>query len=283
MSKSNLRCFLAEAFGTGLIVFLGLGAVHAAVLTGSQQGIWQVAIVWAIGIAVAIYCTANVSGAHLNPAITIALALWRGFAWSKVPQYIIGQVLGAMLAASFLFLIFLPYLTAHEKKLNVVRGQPGSELTAMCYGEYFPSPGSLATGRAYSESAHRELNNFVTPIQAFFSEVIATMILTIVVFAMGDSNNKSAPLANLGPVMIGLTVASLISIFGPLTQACFNPARDFGPRLFSYFAGWGEIAWAVQGSYSWLTVYILAPIVGAILGGGFYRSILELPQAKPAS
>jgi glycerol uptake facilitator protein len=283
LSNSSLRSFLAEAFGTGLIAFLGLGAVHASVLTGAQQGIWQVAIVWALGIAAAIYCTANVSGAHLNPAITIALALWRGFAWSKVPQYIFGQVCGAMLAALFLFLIFSPHLSAHEKKFHVVRGKPGSELTAMCYGEYFPSPGSLATDMAYSEAAHRELNNLVSPIQAFFSEVIATMILAIVVFAVGDPNNKSAPMANLGPVIVGLTVACLISIFGPLTQACFNPARDFGPRLFSYFAGWGEIAWAVQGSYSWLTVYILAPIVGGILGGGFYRSVLELPPSGTPS
>jgi glycerol uptake facilitator protein len=274
---------MAEAFGTGLLVFIGLGAVHAAVLTGAQQGVWQVAIVWALGIAAAIYCTAHVSGAHLNPAITISLALWRGFAWSKVPQYILGQVLGAMLAASLLFLIFAPYLAARETKLGVVRGKPGSELTAMCYGEYFPNPGSLPSDKRYSEAAHRDLNNLVSPVQAFFCETIATMILAIVVFAVSDPNNKSAPLANLGPVMVGLTVACLISIFGPLTQACFNPARDFGPRLFSYFAGWGEIAWAVQGSLSWLTVYILAPVVGAILGGGFYRSVLQLPPPHTTS
>jgi glycerol uptake facilitator protein len=274
---------LAEAFGTGMLVFIGLGAVHTAVLTGAQQGIWQVAIVWALGIAAAIYCTANVSGAHLNPAITISLALWRGFAWSKVPQYILGQVLGAMFAALLLFLIFAPYLAAREKKLGVVRGQPGSELTAMCYGEYFPSPGSLPSDSPYSKAAHRDLNDLVSPVQAFFCETVATMILAIVVFAVSDPNNKSAPLANLGPVMIGLTVACLISVFGPLTQACFNPARDFGPRLFTYFAGWGEIAWAVQGTLSWLTVYILAPVVGAILGGGFYRTVLQLPSSSTTS
>ena len=260
----------AEAFGTGLLVFIGLGAVHAAVLTGAQQGVWQVAIVWALGIAAAIYCTANVSGAHLNPAITISLALWRGFAWSKVPQYILGQVLGAMLAASFLFLIFAPYLAARENKLGVVRGKPGSELTAMCYGEYFPNPGSLPSDKPYSVTAHRDLNNLVSPVQAFFCETIATMILAIVVFAVSDPNNKSAPLANLGPVMIGMTVACLISIFGPLTQACFNPARDVGPRVFACFAGWGTIALPGFSDLGWLTVYIIAPIVGAVLGGGLY-------------
>src|SRR5436853_4048999 len=90
----------AEVLGTFLLVFFGCGAVHSAVLMGALTGLWQVAIVWGVAIMVAIYVVGNISGAHINPAITIALALWKRFPWREVPLYLAGQVIGAMLAAA---------------------------------------------------------------------------------------------------------------------------------------------------------------------------------------
>lgn len=268
------RC-IAEAIGTFILVFFGTGVVHAAVLTGAQVGLWQIAVVWAIAIALAIYLVGGISGAHINPAITIALAAWKRFEWRLVPAYIASQLIGAIVAAAVLFALFQGPLAARESAKHVVRGQDGSQVTAMCYGEYFPSPGALAGGsEPWSAEAQGKLDDLIGPAGAFAAEAIGTMLLAFAVFALTDRRNPAAPGAHLGPLFIGLTVAILISVIAPLTQACFNPARDFGPRLFAYFAGWGRIAIPGPRGMGFLTVYILAPIVGAVLGGGLYARTL---------
>jgi glycerol uptake facilitator protein len=271
---------LAEFAGTYLLVLLGCGAVHAAILTGAQSGLWQVAIVWGVAIMLAVYTVGAISGAHINPAITLAFAVWGGFSWRSVFPYVIAQVVGAFVAAATLFVLFSPYLKAREQEKQVVRGAPGSEITAMCYGEYFPSPGPLSNspGR-YSVDTHERLNSFVSEPTAFMSEFLGTMILALVVFAVTDLHNPAAPPAGLAAVFIGLTVAALISVIAPLTQACFNPARDFGPRLFAFLAGWGPIALPGPRGTGFLTVYIVAPILGAIMGGGLYARILKFAPA----
>src|SRR3954469_10356820 len=96
---------VGEFVGTFLLVFFGCGSVAAAVLTGAQVGIFQVAIVWGLGIATAIYLTGSVSGAHLNPAVTIALATWSGLPWSRVPRYVLAQFAGAFAASAVLFAV----------------------------------------------------------------------------------------------------------------------------------------------------------------------------------
>ena len=266
-----MSCCFAEAIGTFLLVFIGCGAVHSAVLTGSQSGLWQVAIVWGLGVTLAIYCTSHISGAHLNPAMTFAFAFWGMFPIRKVLPYLISQVLGAMVAALFLFFLYQPYILQRELDRGIIRGEPGSELTAMCYGEYFPNPGSLSNAEGFYDPVKRPLFDSKVPyINAFLAEVLGTMILACVIFGLTDSSNIQAPGSNLAPLFIGLTVAVLISVIAPLTQACFNPARDFGPRIVSFFLGWGYIA--IPGPRGgFFTVYIVAPSFGAILGGGVYR------------
>lgn len=266
-----LSCLFAEALGTFLIVFIGCGVVHSAVLTGAQSGLWQVAVVWGIAVALAIYCVSHVSGAHLNPAITISFAIWGIFPAKKILPYISAQIIGAIIAAFSLFIIYQPYIVQRERDLGVERGLPGSDLTAMCYGEYFPNPGPLSTASGIYDFSKREFFDAKVPVlNAFLAELIGTMILACVIFAMTDSENHNSPQANLAPLFIGLTVAVLISVIAPLTQACFNPARDFGPRIASWFLGWGNIA--IPGPRGgFFSIYILAPTIGAILGGGVYK------------
>ncbi len=279
------RC-LAEFVGTFFLVFFGCGSVHTAVLVGAQTGLWQVAIVWGVAIMVAIYVVGAISGAHINPAITLPFYLWRGFPAGLVVPYIISQLAGAMLAAASLFVLFTSYLEAREKALQITRGEPGSEMTAMCYGEYYPNPGGLEAAwreanKAGADSAKRaEVRRdhlaMVSERAAFFAEFLGTLILALVVFAVTDERNLGGP-GKLAPVFIGLTIAILISVIAPLTQACFNPARDFGPRLFAYGAGWGEAAIPGPNGRGFVTVYILAPILGGLTGGGFYQRVLR-PQ-----
>lgn len=272
---SLLSCFAAEVVGTFLLIFFGLGAVHVAVLTGDLSGLWQVGIVWGASIMFAIYAIGGISGAHINPAITIGLAVWGLFPWGRVLPYIAAQLIGAFLAAAVLFVFFSGFLQEKEVAKGVTRGQPGSIVTAMCYGEYFPNPGPMAGGTAtYDEAEHQRFNGRLSEWAACLAEVLGTAILGLMVVAVTEDRNPLGP-QRLAPVFIGLTVTSLICVIAPLTQACFNPARDFAPRLFAYFAGWGSVALPGPRPTGFLTVYILSPIVGAIVGIGFYRLVFR--------
>jgi len=261
---------VSECIGTFILVFFGVGVVHAAVSTGAQQGLWQVAVVWGIAISLAIYATGAVSGCHINPALTIAFATWQGFPWRKVGAFILAQVTGAFLGAAVLYGLFHAAIAHFEAVKHLVRGQPGSELSAMMYGEYFPNPAVIGTTpEALAQVSHR---------QAFGAELIGTAFLAFFVFALGDPTNRGAPKGNLHPLFIGLTVSIVISIVAPLTQAGLNPARDFGPRLFSWLAGWGRIA--IPGPRGgFFTVYILAPILGALIGSFVYERLVKSHRA----
>jgi glycerol uptake facilitator protein len=270
----NTRSLIAEFVGTFILVLFGCGAVHSAVLTQAQAGLWQVAIVWGLGVMFAAYLCGGISGAHINPAITIAFAFWGRFEWGRVAGYVAAQVGGAFVAAAFLFVIFYGFLERKEKAMNVKRGEPGSIVTAMCYGEFHPNPSGLPADQPWSEAAWNEYAQLVPTSRALLTEVLCTAILALVVFTVTDPRNAGAPPGYLAPIIIGLTVAALISISGPLTQTCLNPARDFGPRLFTLLAGWGTAALPGVNGWSWLTVYIAAPIVGAVAGGGIYQYAL---------
>lgn len=257
---------LAEWTGTFILVFFGVGSVHAAVATGAQAGIWQVAVVWGVAISLAIYATAALSGTHINPAITIALAAFGGFPVRKVLPYVLAQLAGASAAAGVLYLLFNPFITAFEREKQVTRGAPGSEISAMMYGEYFPNPAVVGTDAA----AYAKVSRTV----AALAEGLGTAFLAFFVFALVDVQNPDRPGGNLAPWFIGLTISILISVIAPLTQAGFNPARDFGPRLVAYCAGWGRVA--IPGPRGgFFDVYILAPIIGALAGAGFYQKILR--------
>jgi glycerol uptake facilitator protein len=261
-----------EILGTFLLVFFGCGSVAASVLTGAQAGIFQVAIIWGLGIATAIYLTASLSGAHLNPAVTLSMAVWKQFPKRRILPYMVCQLLGAMLAAGVLHLIFADALSVFEQKNGIIRGRPGSEASAMIYGEYFPNPGGNPLSRSPATA---------TPARAFFAEMVGTAILLLVIFAVTDEHNTARPHV-LTAATIGLTITMLISLLGPITMACFNPARDFGPRLFSALAGWGTVPFTANG-WGWLAVYIIAPLLGGWLGGAVYTLLLKPAYAARAA
>lgn len=267
ITKSNLffEC-VAEALGTAIIVLFGAGAVHAAVFTSAQSGLWQVAVVWGIAVTLAIYVTGAVSGAHLNPAITLAFATLRKFPKKKVPFYVFAQTFGAFLAGAILYSMFHPMIAQFESANGLIRGMPGSELSAMAYGEYFPNP-AIAKAQGWQPQ-------IVSIYLAILTECLGTALLAFMVFSLTDHENDKLPHGHLIPLLIGMTVAIIISVTAPITQTGLNPARDFGPRLFAYLAGWKEIA--IPGPRGgFFTVYILAPIVGAQLGAVVYQFILK--------
>ena len=260
-----------EFLGTFVLVFFGVGVVNAAVVTGAQVGLWQVAVVWAIGVSLGIYTSAALSGAHINPAMTAVAVVYDHFPLTRALAYVVAQVAGAMAASLVLYGMFSEAILEFERRHGLLRGGPGSERSAMVFGEYFPNPAVFGT----AEDAWR----IVGPNAAFLAEMIGTAMLAFLVAAVTHPRNIARPPVAAQALLIGLGVAAIISVVAPLTQAGLNPARDFGPRVISWFMGWGEIAFPGPRG-GWFTVYILAPIVGALLGGGIYRLVARrlLPQ-----
>ena len=140
----------------------------------------------------------------------------------------------------------------------------------MVFGEYFPSPGGKPLVNPPAD--------FASSLRPAATEAIGTAVLLMVICGLTDERNRSRP-TELAPLLIGLTITALISLFGPLTMAAFNPARDFGARLFSACAGWGALPFEVNG-WGWLTVYIVAPITGGWLGAGIYSLLLAPHYAR---
>ena len=256
--KYKLQEFFGETLGTFILVLFGCGSVAGAVLFGSHVGLTQVALAWGVGVMLAIYATRHLSCAHLNPAVTIAMVAAGRMKATHMPLYIAAQLLGAVLAGCMIFVLFNPSIVAFEAANNIVRGTPESVATAKMFGEFFPNPGSGAV---------------VTMPLAMLAEAFGTFLLLLFIFSFTEGCNVGRPDSNTAPIFIGLTVTSIICLVAPLTQAGLNPARDFGPRLVSWLAGWGDAAFPPSGGFFW--VYILAPIVGGIIAAVLFTYVIE--------
>eukprot|EP01062_Namystynia_karyoxenos_P002710 TRINITY_DN10962_c0_g1_i1.p1 TRINITY_DN10962_c0_g1~~TRINITY_DN10962_c0_g1_i1.p1 ORF type:complete len:419 (+),score=49.35 TRINITY_DN10962_c0_g1_i1:108-1364(+) len=261
--RALLRCCVAEVVGTYILCLFGTGSVAAAVLSGAQAGLWQVAAVWGWGVTIAIFCTAGVSGAHLNPAVSLAFALLRpkDFSAKWLGPYILAQFLGAILASLCVWACWHNVMDDIEAANGLTRGQRGSEKVAMIFGEYFPNPG-------FPDIA----DTAVSPWGACLIEGFGTAVLALVIFATTNDRNAAGP-QFLAPLIIGFTVAALISLFAPLTQAGWNPARDWGPRVTALMAGYKDIAFPGPRNGAW--VYFVGPMIGAPLGGWIHDVLLR--------
>jgi len=254
------ECF-AELAGTLFIVLFGCGSV-CSTRSGAWNGVWQVAACWGFGVALAIYATADISGAHLNPAVTLAFRLMRpeGLTWTKAGLYMAFQMLGGILGGFVNLAIFDPTLKAFERENGITRGEPNSILSAMAFGEYFPNPDLSKewSGGIYEDSD-------VHIIHALFVEAWGTAVLAFMVFSFTHKDNGvfGTERAFL-PFMIGCTVAVLLGLYAPITQAGWNPARDFGPRIAAAMCGWGKVA--IPGNRNGFWLYILGPFMGGPAG-----------------
>ena len=259
------REFVGETLGTFLLVLFGCGSVAVSVLFGSHQGLMQVGLAWGIGVTLAIYLTRHLSCAHLNPAVSVSMALSGRMHFRKLPVYVGAQLAGAVLAGLTLYVLFAPSIAAYENTHQIVRGTTESVQTAMMFGEYYPNPGGTAV---------------VSLPLAMGAEALGTFLLVLMIFALTEGCNVGRPDDALAPVFIGLTVTSIICLVAPLTQAGLNPARDLGPRLVAWLMGWGDAAFPdrVGGFFH---VYVLAPLIGGALASQFFVRVLEPAMAGP--
>lgn len=256
-----LHEFIGELLGTFLLVFIGCSSVAVAVLFSAHAGLFQIACIWGIGVTIAIYATRHLSCAHLNPAVSIAMALGRRMSWRKLPIYIVAQCAGAFIAAAILYLLFSDSITHFESINGILRGSPQSVKTAQIFGEFYPNPGAGPAA-------------VVSTLCAFFTEAVGTFILVLMIFSLTEGCNLGRPSDALCPLFIGLTVTAIISILAPLTQAGLNPARDLSPRLFSWLMGWGDAAFP-ENKWGCITVYVLGPVVGALAASGLFTFLIE--------
>ncbi|KAH6910635.1 aquaporin-like protein, partial [Coprinopsis sp. MPI-PUGE-AT-0042] len=253
-ARAALREPMAEFIGAALILIFGAGAGCSVVLSGhpdvagSSRGDWlSINIGWAVGVALGVWVSGGISGGHLNPAITLTMAVWRGFPWRKVPAFIAAQLLGSLVGA------------------------------AIIYGSYFHAIDIFEGAGIRTQATAGIFATFSLPYMSaassFFAEFLATGILAMMILAMTDKRNMS-PIPGLFPVAIFLLLVGVGTSLGMQTAYALNPARDFGPRIFLAMAGYGKAIFTFKNHY-WLWCPILGPICGAQAGAFVYDFFLN--------
>lgn len=249
MKFSAAQEFKAELLGTLVLILFGCGVVAMVTLFPSSPpvpgevvkgGYTNVTFAWGLAVVMGIYVSGTISGAHLNPAVTVALAATGRFPWSKVGHYLLGQMLGAFLGAALVFAVYHPQWMLHD---------PGLEKTAGVFATFPAVPGFWP---------------------GFIDQVVGTALLMGLILAIGDKLNNplGAPYA---PLSVGLLVVAIGMSFGGMHGYAINPARDLGPRLFTVLAGFKNNG--LIGSTVWI-VPVVGPIIGGLLGAFIYDSCI---------
>src|ERR1700744_728575 len=254
----------AEFLGTFVLIMFGDGIVATCVAGLSQSGRGELAFnsgdwilitfAWGFAVMLGVYVAGGVSGAHLNPAVTFAQALRRGFPWRKVPTYVVAQVFGAFVAAAVVYFNYRFAIGSFEHVEKITRGSPESVGTYLIFAT-FPA------------------EYFTSWFGPFMDQVIGTALLVACIFAAIDEYNGTAKV-NLAPLIIGLIVVVIGMSFGVNAGYAINPARDLGPRLFAWAQGWGKIAF--PGDYGNVNTYFWIPIVGPFVGAGIGAFVYDL-------
>ncbi len=250
MPRGLGRELLAEFLGTFILIVFGVGVVAQVVLSkGAAGNALSINIAWGLAVTMGCYVAAGVTGAHLNPAVTLSLAVHRKFAWDKVLQYSLAQIAGAFAASAVVYLTYREALTAFDGGVRQVLGAQGTAGIWATYPQPFLStfPGG------------------------FIDQVVGTALLVGVIFGITDGRNSPAP-AGLAPVVVGLLVVVIGASFGFNAGYAINPARDFGPRLFTFAAGWGGEVFRAGNNWWW--VPIVAPCIGGVIGGWAYDACI---------
>ena len=236
---------IAEFVGTMVLILFGNGVVAMVKLFGTgvpgetvMGGYTNITLAWGLGVTMGIYVAGRISGAHLNPAVSLALAVFRGFSWRKVLPYSIAQILGAFCGAGLVFWNYLPAFHAVDPQLS-------------------HTAGIFTTFPAYAQQ----------PMAGLLDQTIGTALLLFLIFAITDERNQP-PGSNMTPVMVGLVVVVIGMAFGGMHGYAINPARDFGPRLFTVIAGFSNNGLTNGEPVFW--VPIVGPLLGGVLGAGAY-------------
>jgi aquaporin-9 len=249
----------AEFLGTFILIVFGVGVVAQTVLSKNASGSYlAINLGWGLAVTLGVYTAAGVSGAHLNPAVSLALAVRRGFPWAKVPAYVAAQIAGAFVASAVVFLTYHEAFTAFDGGVRQVQGALG---TAGVFATY-PQP-------------------FLSLAGGLVDQIVGTALLMSCVLALIDPRKAGPPLWMVPP-LVGVIVVAIGVAFGFNAGYAINPARDFGPRLFTAVAGWGGGVFTAGGGWWW--VPIVGPMIGATVGAALYDGLVGrfLPETGAA-
>jgi MIP family channel proteins len=245
MTRGTMREAAAEFLGTAVLILFGTGVVAQFVLSGGGAGSYLgINLAWGLGVVMGVYVAGGISGAHLNPAVTLASAVLRGFPWSKVLPYALAQTAGAFAGASVTYLTYREAFARFDGGIRQVTGPKG---TAGIFATY--------------------PQDFLSLTGGLVDQIVGTAILILVIFAFTDRRNV-APDPKYVPVLVGALVVASGACFGFNSGYAITPARDLGPRLFTFLFGWGPSVFTAGGGWWW--VPIVGPCVGAVLGGFVY-------------
>ncbi|ORY87026.1 aquaporin-like protein [Protomyces lactucae-debilis] len=254
-----LREGAAEFFGTMMIIIFGVGSVAQVVLSDATKGDYQsISWGWGIGVMLGVYVSGGISGGHLNPAVTLTNVVYRKLPLKKLPVYMVAQTLGAFMGAAIIYGNYRSAIQAFE----------GGDMRTV--GLKTSTAGLFCTYPA----------EFMTRTGMFFSEFIASAFLMFVIFAIGDPANN--PAGDMGPLVLFFLIFGIGAGLGWETGYAINFARDFGPRMFTYMAGYGTGVFSAGGYYFWIPM--VAPFLGCLAGGGLYDLFLfsgESPANSP--
>lgn len=283
MPSTSAREVSAEFLGTFVLMFVGLG-VNAQVTLGKLEipagaestvthfgfGDWfSINAGWGLAVIMGVYVAGGITGAHINPAVTFAMAVRKRLPWKKVAPYVLAQLAGAFVASLLIYLVYYEAINAyeHERASNTL-----SAAALAAAGEH--TPRTMATAgiwatypRQFSDGKQLSLIGGLT------DQIAGTAMLLLCILALIDKKNV-APQANIGPLFVGGTVFMIGMSFGSNCGYAINPARDFSPRLFTYVAGWGGQVFDVHNGLWWL-VPIVGPCIGAVLGAVVYEFFIE--------
>ncbi|NXH68284.1 AQP9 protein, partial [Hydrobates tethys] len=251
LKNSLIKEALSEFLGTFILIALGCGCVGQAVLSrGAHGGPMTVSVGFAMAVTIAVYVSGGVSGGHINPAVSLAMCVAGRLKWTKLPIYILAQLLGAFVGAAAVFGI---YYDAFMEYSNGTLEVTGPNATAHIFATY-PAP-------------------YLSLINGFADQVMSTAVLLLAIFAIFDTRNNSVP-KGLEPIAVGLLIIVLTCSLGMNSGCAMNPARDLGPRLFTAIAGWGMEVFTAGNNWWW--VPIVAPMLGGVLGAMIYIVFIEI-------
>lgn len=267
MDKDLGKKLLGEFVGSWITAFLGLMCVSVAITAGGY-GLWAVSLSFALAITFAVYLTAAVGGCHINPAVTLAFAVFGGFPKKDIIPYWIAQILGWGVGAIFLYFIVNGMIGSYETAHGIVRGSAASAKTAMIFNCYAPHP-LIAEALKWDASV-------VPTWKAIISEMFGTMLLVAMIFAFIDEKNPFKPNLPIFAIMVGLVVGYIIAVTSPQTMSAINPARDLGPRIATWLCGWGKVSFpglpSGQGG-PWY-IFTIGPLLGGVAGGALWKLVL---------
>ncbi|XP_058474741.1 aquaporin-10b [Solea solea] len=254
-----VRECMAECLGIYILILFGCGSVAQVTTTQEEKGRYlSINLGFALGVTLGVYVSAGVSGAHLNPAVSLSLCALGRHPWLKLPFYVFFQVLGAFLAAATVGLQYYDAIWTYS----------GGALTVS---------GPTATAGIFSTYP----SDYLSVWGGVVDQVIGTAALLLCILALGDRRNNPLP-DGFQPVLVGAVVLVIGISMGSNSGYAINPARDFGPRLFTFVAGWGVDVFTAGGGWWW--VPIVAPCVGGLLGTLIYELMIEVhhpPLAPP--